>query len=271
MKRLPKRKPDTHKGDYGRVLVVAGSRGMAGAATLAAEAAYRSGAGLVYIACPSHLVNVMSVKTTCSVVWPFEEGTAVGQLLEFASKCDVAVIGPGLGQTPMIAGAVREVVGALEIPMVLDADGLNAFEAFPELLGRGAAPRVITPHPGEAARLLQSLPSDIQKNRAATATELAERFLSVAVLKGHRTIVADGKQSYLNKTGNPGMATGGTGDVLAGVIGALIGQKLSPYDAACLGVHVHGKAGDLAAKKVGQVSLMATDLLAALPDAFRKP
>jgi len=270
MKQLPKRKPDTHKGDYGRVLVVAGSRGMAGAATLAAEAAYRSGAGVVYIACPSALVDVMSIKTTCAVVWPYDEATAVAQLLEYATECDVAVIGPGLSQAPGIAAAVREVVGAIEIPLVLDADGLNAFEAFPELLGRGAAPRVITPHPGEAARLLKSLPSDIQANRAAVAKDLAERFLAIAVLKGYRTIVTDGKQSYVNKTGNPGMATGGMGDVLSGVIGALIGQKLSPYDAACLGVKVHGKAGDLAARKVGQVSLMATDLLQALPDAFRR-
>src|SRR6185503_12703516 len=128
----------------------------------------------------------------------------------------------------------------LEIPMVLDADGLNAFEAFPELLGRGQAPRVITPHPGEAARLLKTLPTDIQADRPKAAKELAERFLAVTVLKGHRTIVTDGKQTYVNKTGNPGMATGGTGDVLAGVIGALMGQKLSPYDAACLGVQAHG-------------------------------
>src|SRR5579872_2164936 len=128
MKRLPKRKPDSHKGDYGRVLVVAGSCGMAGAATLASEAAYRSGSGLVYIACPSTLVDVMSVKQTCAVVWPYEERTAAAQLIDYAHRCDVAVIGPGLSQTPSIAEAVRQVVGAIEIPMVLDADGLNAFE-----------------------------------------------------------------------------------------------------------------------------------------------
>lgn len=270
MKRLPKRKSDSHKGDYGRVLVVAGSRGMAGAATLAAQGAYRSGAGLVYLCCPSNLVDILSIKQTCGVVWPFEEATAVAQILEYASKCDVAVIGPGLSQSPGISAAVREIVGALEIPFVLDADGLNAFDAFPELLGRGQAPRVITPHPGEAARLLKSLPTDIQSGREAAAKEMADRFLSVVVLKGHRTIVTDGKQTYLNKTGNPGMATGGSGDVLAGMIGALIGQKLPPYDAACLGVHVHGKAGDLAARKIGPVSLMATDLLESLPDAFRR-
>src|SRR5262249_52165493 len=157
-------------------------------------------------------------------VWPYQESTAVAQILEYAHRCDVAVIGPGLSLSPAISAAVREIVGAMEIPFVLDADGLNAFEAFPELLGRGSARRVITPHPGEAARLLKSLPSDIQADRPAAAKELADRFLSVVVLKGHRTIVTDGKQSYVNKTGNPGMATGGTGDVLAGMIAALIGQ-----------------------------------------------
>lgn len=270
MKRLPRRNPDSHKGDYGRVLVVAGSRGMAGAAVLAGQAAYRSGAGLVYYCCPAGLVDVLSIKQTCGVVWPLEERHLASQILEYSAKCDVAVIGPGLSQAPAIAEAVREVVGAIEIPFVLDADGLNAFEAFPELVGRGKAPRVITPHPGEAARLLRSLPSDIQEDRAAAAKDLAERFLSVAVLKGHRTIVTDGKQSYVNKTGNPGMATGGSGDVLAGMIGGLMGQNLAPYDAACLAVQLHGKAGDIAARKVGQVSLMATDLLDALPEAFRK-
>jgi NAD(P)H-hydrate epimerase len=270
MKRLSKRKPDTHKGDYGRVLVVAGSRGMAGAAVLAGEAAYRSGAGLVYYCCPSSLAEVIAIKQTCGVVWPFEERSAVQQILEYAQKCDVAIIGPGLSLAPAIAAAVREVVGALEIPFVLDADGLNAFESFPELLGRGQAPRVITPHPGEAARLLKSLPSDVQADRTGVVKELAERFLSVALLKGHRTLVADGKQVYVNKTGNPGMATGGSGDVLSGVIAGLIGQKISPFEAACLGAHIHGKAGDLAARKLGQVSMMATDILNALPEAFRK-
>src|SRR5262245_60675921 len=250
MKRLPKRKPDSHKGDYGRLLVVAGSRGMAGAAALASEAAYRAGAGLVYLCCPSEIADILAIKQTCGVVWPFEEKTAVAQILEYAQKCDVAVIGPGLSQTPAIADAIRQVVGALEIPLVIDADGLNAFEAFPELLGRGNAPRVLTPHPGEAARLLKTLPTDIQADRTAAAKELAERFLSVALLKGHRTVVADGKQVYVNKTGNPGMATGGSGDVLSGIIGALIGQKLSPFDAACLAGQLNGMAGDMAAATV---------------------
>jgi len=269
VKKLAKRRSDSHKGDYGRVLVVAGSPGMCGAAVLAGEAAYRSGAGLVYYACPAPVRDVISIKQTCGVVWPFEEKTAADQILEFAAKCDVAVIGPGLSQAEPIVQAVHEVVQRIEVPFVLDADGLNAFESDPEQLLRGKAPRVLTPHPGEASRLLRLTPAAIQADRENAARQLAKRFLAIAVLKGHRTIVTDGKQLTVNRTGNPGMATGGSGDVLAGVIAALIGQKMSPYEAACLGVHVHGKAGDLAAKAVGQVSLMATDLLSMLPRAFR--
>ena len=270
MLRLPKRKPDTHKGDYGRVLVVAGSPGMCGAAVLAGEAAYRSGAGLVYYACPAAIRDLLSVKQTCGVVWPFEERTAAEQILDYAARCDVAVIGPGLSQAEPVVQAIHEVVQRIEIPFVLDADGLNAFESTPEQLLRGKAPRVLTPHPGEASRLLMLNPAAIQADRKNAAAQLAKRFLAIAVLKGHRTVVADGKRMYVNTTGNPGMATGGSGDVLAGVIGALIGQKLPPYEAACLGVRLHGRAGDLAARAVGQVSLLATDLLAQLPAAFRK-
>ena len=270
MKRLPKRKLDSHKGDYGRVLVVAGSPGMCGAAVLAGEAAYRSGAGLVYYACPASVRDILSIKQTCGVVWPFEERTAADQVLEYAGRCDVAVIGPGLSLSESVVQMVQEVVQRIEIPFVLDADGLNAFESAPEQLLRGKAPRVLTPHPGEASRLLKLNPTAIQADRKNAAAQLARRFLAIAVLKGHRTVVADGKQMYVNTTGNPGMATGGSGDVLAGVIGALIGQKLSPYDAACLGVRVHGAAGDRATRAVGQVSLMATDLLDHLPAAFRK-
>ncbi len=270
MRGLPRRKPDTHKGDYGRVLVVAGSPGMAGAAVLAGEAAYRSGAGLVYLCCPAPVADVLSVKQTCAVVRPFEEAGAAEQILEFAASCTAAVIGPGLSLAPRIAEAVREVVTRIEIPFVLDADGLNAFETAPEVLTHGKAPRVLTPHPGEASRLVKRPAAEIQADRAAAAREMARRFLAVTVLKGHRTVVTDGAKTYVNRTGNPGMATGGSGDVLAGMIGALIGQGLAPYDAACLGVERHGRAGDLAARRVGQVSLMATDILEDLPRVFRR-
>ena len=180
------------------------------------------------------------------------------------------MIGPGLSQAEPIVQAVHEIVQRIEIPFVLDADGLNAFEPDPGPLLRGKAARVLTPHPGEASRLLRLTPAAIQADRQNAARQLAKRFLAVAVLKGHRTVVTDGKKDYVNRTGNPGMATGGTGDVLSGVIAALIGQKLAPFDAACLAVRVHGRAGDLAARALGQVSLMATDLLTHLPAAFRR-
>jgi NAD(P)H-hydrate epimerase len=270
MKRLPKRRADSHKGDYGRVLVVAGSPGMCGAAVMAGRAAYRAGAGLVYHCCPERVADVISIKQDCAVVWPFKEDRAAAQILDYASRCNVAVIGPGLSQAPAIVDAVREVVPALEIPFVLDADGLNAFQAHPDLLAKGHAPRVLTPHPGEAARLLGKSIADIEGDRRAAASELARRFLAVALLKGHGTLITDGKRLATNRTGNPGMATGGSGDVLAGVIGGLMAQKLAPYDAAVLGAHVHGRAGDLAAKRLGETSLMATDLLDELPRAFRR-
>jgi NAD(P)H-hydrate epimerase len=241
---------------------------MCGAAVLASQAAYRSGAGLVYLACPAAVAPILSAKQDCAVVWPFEERDAADRLFEYAAKCDVAVIGPGLSRAPSIGGAVRELVGGIEIPFVLDADGLNAFVEHPDLLARGKGARILTPHPGEASRLLRKPPEEIQADRHAAALELAQRFLAVVVLKGHRTIVTDGAKVFVNKTGNPGMATGGTGDVLSGVIGALIGQKLEPYPAACLGVELHGRAGDLAARRFGEVSMMATDVVDALPRAF---
>lgn len=268
MNRLPRRKSRTHKGDYGRVLVVAGSPGMAGAAVLASEAAYRSGAGLVVISCPSRIADIVSIKQTCGIVRPFEESNALTGILEEAARCDVAVIGPGLSTSPLIVSAICKLGVRLDIPFVLDADGLNAFKGAPELLLRGKAPRVLTPHPGEASRLMKIEISDDPEEREQVAREMAKRYRAVVALKGYGTVVTDGTQLFVNETGNPGMATGGSGDVLAGIIGALIGQKLRPYAAACLGVEIHGLAGDIAAKKVGEVSLMATDLLEALPQAF---
>jgi NAD(P)H-hydrate epimerase len=269
MTRPPRRKPDTHKGDYGTVLIVAGSPGMAGAAVLAGEAAYRAGAGLVVYCCPERIADVVSIKQTCGVVRPFGEKDAAAQILEEAARSTSAVLGPGLSRAPAVQEAVREAVQALQIPFVLDADGLNAFQEYPELLQRGKAPRVLTPHPGEASRLLKMPAAEIQADRAAAATELAKRFLAVAVLKGHRTVVTDGARSFVNRTGNPGMATGGSGDVLAGVIGALLGQKVAPLEAARMGVEVHGRAGDLGARELGETSLLATDILDYLPKALK--
>ncbi|MCI0583480.1 MAG: NAD(P)H-hydrate dehydratase [Chloroflexi bacterium] len=274
LSKLPRRAPDTHKGDYGRILIVAGSTGMCGAAALASDGAYRSGAGLVYLACPATLVPILSVKQTCAVVRPlpdtgegFLSADASLAITGLAAGCSAVAIGPGLGLHPKTQEAVRQAVTAATLPLVIDADGLNAFAQTPELLAKGRVPRVLTPHRGELARLT---PGAVRKDRESWAGEAASRFHSVVVLKGHQTIVADGSRSFVNKTGNPGMATGGSGDVLTGMIAALIGQGMSPYEAACLAVHLHGLAGDLAAKRCGQMSMMATDILDALPEAFKK-
>jgi NAD(P)H-hydrate epimerase len=275
--KLSPRRADAHKGDFGRVLIVAGSSGMAGAATLASEGAYRSGAGLVYLACPATLVPVLSAKQTCAVVRALPD-TGDGHLAargrervaELAETCDVVAMGPGLGLDPQTVEEVREIVTMVDKPLVLDADALNAFADHPDLLARGSAPRVLTPHPGELSRLIRRPASEIQKDRIAVAKEAASRFLGILVLKGRGTVVSDGGRAYVNATGNPGMATGGSGDVLTGMIAALLGQGLAPYDASRLAVYLHGLAGDMAARAVGAISLMATDLLAALPAAFRK-
>ncbi len=256
--RLPRRKPASHKGDFGRVLVVAGSTGMCGAAILTSEAAYRSGAGLVFLAARAELVPILSIKQTCGVVKTIATANDV-----LAIPADVVAIGPGLGLDS--APDTRTIVQTAKTPAVVDADALNAFAEHPGLLAKCDGPRVLTPHPGELARLTTK-----SADRKAWARDAAKAFNAVVVLKGHGTVVTDGTRVHVNTTGNPGMATGGAGDVLTGIIAALIGQKLDPFDAAVLGVYVHGLAGDFAARKLGELSLMATDILSFLPDAFRR-
>lgn len=258
---LPKRRLDAHKGSSGRVLIVAGSRGMAGAAVLAANGAYRGGAGLVTLAVPDDIVNVVGALQTCAVVraFPLEPGEI---------DVDVVAVGPGLGNMPTAAEHVRRIVSQWKTPFVIDADGLNAFAIQPNLLALGGDGRVLTPHPGELARLTKSTASAINRDRVKSAEAAARQFKSIVVLKGRGTIITDGKRTRVNESGNPGMATGGSGDVLTGLIAALIGQGLSPFDAATLGVHLHGRAGDLAAEQLGIHSLMATDLVDFLPAAF---
>ncbi len=271
--KLPRRTPDSHKGDYGKVLVVAGSRGMMGAAVLSATAALRSGTGLAVLVVPETLVPVAMSLQVCATVrgvgdtgsGSFSAGVA-SEILGLEGN--VAVVGPGVGTAPSTVSAMRELAQGLAIPYVLDADGLNAFATEPALLAASKAPKILTPHPGEMSRLLGRPTAEIQRTREATALEAAKRFQAIVVLKGYRTVVSDGTLTWINETGNPGMATGGTGDVLAGVIAALVGQGLTPWDAARVGVRVHGRAGDLAAAERGEVSLIATDLVDALPRAF---
>ena len=265
---IPVRDSDSHKGTYGRVLVIAGSRGMSGAAVLTGSAALRSGAGLVTVACPEAVQDIVAMGNACYTTFGI---TKLPLLVELAAKCDAIAIGPGLGLAPETATMVRTILDAFPAkPIVLDADGLMNLLPLPESIRTRATPIVMTPHPGEFARLTGRTASEISANREAFAVEFAAQHRVVLLLKGHRTIVADGTQLTTNETGNPGMATGGTGDVLTGVIAAFIGQGFSPFDAAILGAHVHGRAGDLAAEVLGMVSLIASDLLDYLPKAIRE-
>lgn len=280
--RLPRRKPAGHKGDYGHVVLIAGSVGMAGAASLTAEAAARSGAGLVTLFCPAGTWAVLASQLREVMVRPVgpdgAKGWMSGNAREVAAFVRgigerggraVLAVGPGVGRGREPADCVRRLVLSLELPLVLDADGLVAFEGAPEKLRERSAPTILTPHPGEAARLVGKFDGRDDGARRGAALKLAEAAGCVVLLKGHRTVVTDGKNVLVNKTGNPGMASGGTGDVLTGVIAALLAQGLDGYDAARLGAHLHGLAGDLAAAELGEVSLIAGDLTRFLPEAIK--
>lgn len=274
--KLPPRRDDTHKGDYGRLLVVAGSRGMTGAAVLASLGAYRAGAGLVQIAVPDSLVPTVSASQLCATVasLPDKAGAlgpgAADEVMRLLERADVLAMGPGLGTAAVTVEEVRQIVRLSDKPMVLDADALNAFQEHPDLLARGGAVRILTPHEGELGRLTGMPVDRIRRDRQRAAEEAARRFMAVVALKGSGTVVTDGKRTEINRTGHPGMATGGTGDVLTGIIAAFVGQGLSAWDAARLGVHLHGLAGDYAALKLGRTPLLATDLVDYFPTAFRK-
>jgi len=267
--RLPRRPRDAHKGAFGHVLVLGGSPGLTGAPALAGLAALRSGAGLATVGCPRAVQPVVAGFSPClmSLGLPDTPGGALSHAglapaLRFSSRCRAVVIGPGLGRAGDTGEFVRSFVTSVEAATVVDADGLNLLAGHAESLREAEGTFVITPHPVEAARLLeQPKTSPVPKDRRKAVADLAALTGAVAVLKGHGTLVCDGKRLYENRTGNPGMATGGTGDVLSGVIAALLAQGLEPFEAAVLGVWAHGRAGDLAAKQRGEVSLIATDLL----------
>jgi NAD(P)H-hydrate epimerase len=271
--RLPGRAGDAHKGDCGRVLVVAGSVGMTGAAVLCASAALRAGAGLVTVATPEPCWPVVAAGQPCAMTLPLAShqgrlaAACLPQLLDAAGRADVTVCGPGLGTGGDIPEIVGQLLRLLVGRLVLDADGLNAV-ASPEQLAGHAGERVLTPHPGEFARLVGAGTRDVQVDREGKTRDFVTRFGGVLVLKGAGTLVADGRRCERNATGNPGMATAGSGDVLAGVIGGLWAQGMDAWGAARLGVHLHGRAGDLAAARLGVWSLTASDLLNYLPAAF---
>ena len=275
---LPRRAFNTHKGDCGRVVVLAGSRGMTGAAALTALAAARTGAGLVTLGVPQSLHDIMEVKLTevMTVALPETSRASLTRLgkkevEELVKGADAVALGPGLGAHPETRALVREILPELSVPVVVDADGLNALAGHAEGLNKIMAPLVLTPHPGEMARLLGKKTADIQSNRLVEAEAAAAHWQSVVVLKGAGTIVAGpGGETYLNPTGNPGMATGGSGDVLTGIITAFLAQGLEPVKAAACGVYVHGLAGDQAARHKGMMGLIATDILDALPGILQK-
>ena len=276
--RIPKPPPrpaDAHKGTAGLVLVVAGSRGMAGAAALAGNAALRGGAGLVRIATPDAALDTVAALAPCCTTAPLPDDgacvkpAAAGRILELAADHHVLAMGPGMGQTRGVTSVVRAVLVGTKVPVVLDADGLNVLAGnAPESLRKARVPLVITPHPGEAARLLGTSAGDVQSDREGAAMRLVG-LGAVAVLKGAGTVVCDGRRIYVNKTGNPGMATAGSGDVLTGLTAALIASGLEPFEASVLAVWAHGRAGDLAAERMGTLALTALDILGCLPEALR--
>ncbi len=272
---LAPRDPAGHKGTYGHVVAVAGSRGMTGAAILCGSGALRGGAGLVTVATPEPALPVVAAGNPCYLTNPLpadEHGRiaagARAAVLDAAGRGSVVACGPGLGQSQGVIEAVTALLTHSDRPLVLDADGLNVVAPNPHVLRR-RPPLVITPHPGELARLLDTTTKDVLADRENLAVRFAAANGLVLVLKGHQTLVTDGRRLYRNATGNPGMATGGTGDVLTGLVAALLGQGLEPFAAAQLGAHLHGLAGDLARDELGEVSLIASDLLTYLPRAFR--
>lgn len=275
--KLPARKPDGHKGDFGWVLAIAGSTGMTGAAVLAGVSALRSGCGLAAIACPESVQPVVASSARELISHPLPDVgkrgalalRGLGEILELQKKYDSLIIGPGLGRHHETSELLRRLVGRVNKPMVIDADGLNAFEDHSDLLADKPYPLVITPHAGEYARLTgNEVPTEIHA-RIKMAREMAKLLKLTLVLKGSPTIVAgqDG-QTYLNPNGNSGMATAGSGDVLSGIIGSFLAQGMSGIDAALCGVYIHGSAGDIARDEFGERGMIAGDMVSLLPRAI---
>jgi NAD(P)H-hydrate epimerase len=272
---VPVREPETHKGNYGHVLVLAGSPRMTGAALLTTRGALRAGAGLVTLGVPAAIHHLIAPSVLCAMTLPLpstKTGSfsrdAIQPAIDFTANTSALALGPGITTVDDTTFFATRVAARARVPLVLDADGLNCLAKAPTTLRPSEAPRILTPHPGEAARLLATTTPDILKDREGAAQSLAHKYGAVVVLKGHRTLVTDGDGIFLNTSGNPGMATGGSGDVLTGVIAGLLAQGMDPFDAAILGVHVHGVAGDLAAGWDGQLSLTAEQILVSLGPAF---
>lgn len=264
---LPDRDENAHKGDFGKILLLCGSRGYTGAAYLAAMGALRSGAGLTFLGVPESIYAIEAVKLSVPIVFPLPDEAgklsvaAIPEILERLPQMDAVLTGPGLGQSEGTFQVVRSVLENAACPVVLDADGINVIAAHKDILRGRTNPTILTPHDGEFARLGGIIGDD----RSAAAAEMARELGCTVLLKGHRTVITDGETTYINHTGNPGMAVGGSGDVLAGIIVSLLGQGIDPLEAAACGAWLHGAAGDLCAAEIGQYGMLPGDMASVLP------
>lgn len=274
--KIQKRQEDSHKGDFGHVLVVAGSKGFTGAAYLTSQAAILSGSGLVTAAIPESLNQIMAVKLTEAMTLCLPETKSASlsmkagkTIVKFAERADVLAVGPGLSRNIETEKLVRGILAKIAKPAVIDADGISAICGHESIIKKRRSATVLTPHPGEMSRLIDRGIDYVQKNREKIAKSFALKYNCVLVLKGHRTVVASPQgEIYINETGNSGMSTAGSGDVLTGMTASLIGQGIDAYSASVLSVYLHGRAGDIAAKEKGQFSLIASDILSNISKAF---
>ena len=263
----PPRDQNTHKGDYGRILILAGSEGFTGAPSLAAKGALRTGAGLIFTGVPRTVYPIVAAKLDAPMVFPLpdEDGRlsedALDMILEKLETADACLLGPGLGRSTGVEALVLALIRRCRCPLVLDADGINAAAGHIDVLRGAACPVILTPHEGEFRRLTQAPETD----RITGAMAIARETGAVVLRKGHETVITDGHKTYVNRTGNAGMATGGSGDVLAGILAALLGQGVPPLEAAAAAAWLHGTAGDLAAGRLGQYAMGPLDLLETLP------
>jgi len=275
---VPRRKRLTHKGDYGRVFALAGSRGLTGAAAMVCSAAMRAGSGLVFLGIPASLNPILEVKLTEPMTVPLDEtpeGTvacsALPKILEHLSACTNAIVGPGISTHAETARVVEEILKKAKVPLLIDADGLNCLRGKTELFGDYPAPLIVTPHPGEMARLSGLETRKVLERPWEVAADFAKSHGLIVILKSAETVIADSDGSlYINIAGDAGMASGGMGDVLSGVVGSLVGQGMKPIDAAKLGTFAHGIAGEMGVDEKGQLSLIASDVIELLPAAFER-
>lgn len=264
---LPGRDPWGHKGTFGKILLICGSRGYTGAAYFAAMGAQRSGVGLTFLGVPESIYDIEAVKLNEPVIFPLpdEKGklssSAIPEILKRLPDMDAVLVGCGLGQSEGTSEIIKAVLEQAKCPVVVDADGINVLKAHKDILRGRAYPTILTPHDGEFLRFGGVL----GENRMDSAACYSREWNCILLLKGHRTCITDGQTGYLNETGNPGMAVGGSGDVLAGIIVSLLGQGLPPLEAAAAGAWIHGAAGDLCAEEIGQYGMLPTDMLTRIP------